>query len=123
MVVADREGWFRVVDRVKEIIKYKGHQVAPAGLEAILLAHPAVADAAVSGCPDEEAGEIPTAFVVLGQPATADRADVVRCRAGRAAREDPPGGVRRPDIPKSPSGKILRRLLGRARASSPGPAR
>ena len=69
MVIADREGWFRVIDRVKELIKYKGSQVAPAALEAILLAHPAVADAAVIGRPDEEAGEIPTAFVVLRQPA------------------------------------------------------
>ena len=69
VVVADREGWFQVVDRVKELIKYKGSQVAPAALEAILLAHPAVADAAVIGRPDEEAGEIPTAVVVLRQPA------------------------------------------------------
>ena len=69
VVVADREGWFTVVDRVKELIKYKGSQVAPAALEAILLAHPAVADAGVIGRPDEEAGEIPTAVVVLRQPA------------------------------------------------------
>lgn len=110
VVVADREGWFRVIDRVKEIIKYKGHQVAPAGLEAILVAHPAVADAAVAGCPDEEAGEIPTAFVVLGQPATA--IELMSYVAGRVA---PHEKIRRvefvTDIPKSPSGKILRRLL------------
>jgi acyl-CoA synthetase (AMP-forming)/AMP-acid ligase II len=82
VVAADREGWFQIVDRVKELIKYKGSQVAPAALEAILLAHPAVADAAVIGRPDEEAGE----------------------------------------IPKSPSGKILRReLAGRDQAAAPPP--
>lgn len=71
VVIADRDGWFRVIDRVKELIKYKGSQVAPTALEAILLTHRAVADAAVIGSPDEEAGEIPTAFVVLRHPATA----------------------------------------------------
>src|SRR5207248_11482990 len=62
---ADEEGHFFIVDRVKELIKYKGFQVAPAELEAVLLTHPAVADAAVIPSRDEEAGEIPKAFVVL----------------------------------------------------------
>jgi acyl-CoA synthetase (AMP-forming)/AMP-acid ligase II len=128
VVVADREGWFRIVDRVKELIKYKGSQVAPATLEAILLAHPAVADAAVIGRPDEEAGEIPTAVVVLRQP-VADTGPVAReLMAYVADRVAPHEKIRRvefaTEIPKSPSGKILRRLLdGRDRAATaPVPA-
>ena len=62
--VVDEDGWFTIVDRVKELIKYKGFQVAPAELEAILITHPQVADCAVIGMPDERAGEIPKAFVV-----------------------------------------------------------
>jgi acyl-CoA synthetase (AMP-forming)/AMP-acid ligase II len=129
VVIADREGWFTIVDRVKELIKYKGHQVAPAILEAILLAHPAVADAAVIGRPDEEAGEIPTAVVVLRQP-TADPRPIGReLTAYVAARVAPHEKIRRvefaTEIPKSSSGKILRRLLtgaGQQAASSRPPA-
>src|SRR5437762_8251278 len=64
----DEDGYFYIVDRVKELIKYKGLQVAPAELEAILLGHPAIADAAVIPSSDEEAGEVPKAFVVLKAP-------------------------------------------------------
>jgi acyl-CoA synthetase (AMP-forming)/AMP-acid ligase II len=127
VVVADQEGWFTVVDRVKELIKYKGSQVAPAALEAILLEHRAVADAAVIGRPDEEAGEIPTAVVVLRQPA-ADRGSAVReLMAYVADRVAPHEKIRRVEfvthIPKSPSGKILRRLLtGRDQAAASSPS-
>src|SRR5262249_17469269 len=107
---ADDDGWLYVVDRLKELIKYKGYQVAPAELEAVLLAHPAVADAAVVPSPDERAGEVPKAFVVLKTAATAD--DLVAFVAARVA---PYKKVRRVEfveqIPKSPSGKILRRIL------------
>jgi acyl-CoA synthetase (AMP-forming)/AMP-acid ligase II len=118
VVVADREGWFTVVDRVKELIKYKGSQVAPAALEAILLTHPAVADAAVIGRSDEDAGEIPTAVVVLRQPAARGTEPVAReLMAYVAARVAPHEKIRRvefaTEIPKSPSGKILRRELAR----------
>ena len=61
----DDDGFFYIVDRVKELIKYKGYQVAPAELEALLLSHESIADAAVIPSPNEEAGEIPKAFVVL----------------------------------------------------------
>ena len=64
VAVVDEDGWFTIVDRVKELIKYKGFQVAPAELEAILITHPQVADCAVIGIPDDEAGELPKAFVV-----------------------------------------------------------
>jgi acyl-CoA synthetase (AMP-forming)/AMP-acid ligase II len=110
LVIADDAGRFRIVGRCKEIIKYKGHQVAPAALEAILLRHPAVADAAVIGCPDDEAGEVPTAFVVTGQPVSAD--DLMAFVARQVA---PHEKIRRlkfiDEIPRSPAGKILRRAL------------
>jgi acyl-CoA synthetase (AMP-forming)/AMP-acid ligase II len=61
----DGDGYFFIVDRTKELIKYKGLQVAPAELEALLVTHPAVLDAAVVRRADEEAGEVPKAFVVL----------------------------------------------------------
>jgi len=131
LAVADSEGWFTIVGRVKELIKYKGSQVAPAALEAILLSHPAVADAAVIGRPDEEAGEIPTAVVVLRQPA-ADTAVVGRelmaYVADRVAPHEKIRGVEFVSgIPKSPSGKIMRQLLnGRDTAAAapwlPAPA-
>jgi acyl-CoA synthetase (AMP-forming)/AMP-acid ligase II len=107
---ADEDGFFSVVDRLKELIKYKGYQVAPAELEAILLTHPAVADAAVIPSPDEEAGEVPKAFVVLKDEASAE--ELMLYVANRVA---PHKKVRRVEfieaIPKSPSGKILRRVL------------
>ena len=109
---ADEDGWFFLVDRLKELIKVKGFQVAPAELEALLLEHPAVADAAVVGSPDEESGEVPKAFVV---PAGGGELDVEELRAFVAARVATYKQVRRveilDEIPKSASGKILRRVL------------
>jgi acyl-CoA synthetase (AMP-forming)/AMP-acid ligase II len=107
---ADKEGHFFIVDRAKELIKYKGFQVPPAELEALLLTHPAVADAAVIPCQDDEAGEIPKAFVVLKGDATA--AELMDFVAERVA---PHKKIRLLEfidkIPKSASGKILRRVL------------
>jgi len=106
----DDDGYFFVVDRVKELIKYKGFQVAPAELEAMLLSNPAIADAAVIGSPDEEAGEIPKAFVVTRSPITPD--EIIAYVAERVA---PHKKIRKVEIvdqiAKSASGKILRRLL------------
>ena len=81
----DDEGFVTIVDRLKELIKYKGFQVAPAELEAFLLTHPAIADAAVIGVPDVEAGEIPRAFVVLkpGQQVSAE--DITKFMEGHVA--------------------------------------
>jgi 4-coumarate--CoA ligase len=112
IVTVDADGVFRVVDRVKELIKYKGYQVPPAELEALLLSHPRIADAAVVGLPDEEAGEIPKAFVVPapGQELTED--EVIAFVAGHVA---PYKKVRTVEfieaVPKSASGKILRKDL------------
>lgn len=117
---ADEDGHFFIVDRMKELIKYKGFQVAPAELEAVLLSHPAIADAAVIPCADEEAGEVPKAFVVLKGEATAE--EIMDFVAERLA---PHKKIRFVEfiaqIPKSASGKILRRVLvekERAKAAS-----
>ena len=119
IVRADADGWFYVTDRVKELIKYKGYQVAPAELEAILLTHPAVADAAVIRRPDALAGEIPKAFVVLRAPASAQ--ELMAWVAGRVASYKRVRQVEFIDsIPKSPAGKILRRLLVERDASVEG---
>jgi len=106
----DDDGYFHVVDRVKELIKYKGQQVAPAELEAVLLSHPAVADAAVVPVPDEEAGEVPKAFVVATAELSAR--EVMDYVASRVAPHKKVRAVEFVDhVPKSLSGKILRRML------------
>jgi acyl-CoA synthetase (AMP-forming)/AMP-acid ligase II len=106
----DEQGYVFIVDRVKELIKYKGLQVAPAELEAVLLSHPKVADVAVVRFPDEEAGEVPKAFVVARDPV--DPGELLAYVAERVA---PHKKVRQvefvDEIPKAASGKILRRLL------------
>jgi acyl-CoA synthetase (AMP-forming)/AMP-acid ligase II len=110
IVSRDADGWFRVVDRRKELIKYNGYQVAPAELEDVLLSHPAVADAAVVASPDERTGEVPKAFVVQRSPVSAE--ELLRFVADRVS---PYKKIRLlqfvAEIPKSPSGKILRRVL------------
>jgi acyl-CoA synthetase (AMP-forming)/AMP-acid ligase II len=106
----DEHGCFFIVDRLKELIKYKGMQVAPAELEAVLLGHPAIADAAVIPLADEEAGQVPKAFVVLKGELTP--ADILEYVAARVAPYKKLRSVEVIDhIPKSPSGKILRRIL------------
>ena len=107
---ADEDGYFYIVDRLKELIKYKGMQVAPAELEALLLTHPAIADAAVIPVPDEEAGEVPKAFVVKRGEVTEE--EIKAFIAGRVAPYKKIRIIEMVDqIPKSPSGKILRRIL------------
>lgn len=109
IAVVDDEGYFTIVDRVKELIKYKGYQVPPAELEALLLEHEQISDAGVIGRPDEEAGEIPVAFVV------ADGLEPDAVLSYVADRVAPYKKLRAvefvDEIPKSASGKILRREL------------
>ena len=108
----DPDGDFWVVDRVKELIKYKGLQVAPAELEALLLQHPAVADCAVYPQADDEAGEIPKAAVVLKRDATATAEELLQFVQARVSPHKRVRALRFVDaIPKSASGKILRRVL------------
>lgn len=107
---ADEHGCFFIVDRVKELIKYKGLQIAPAELEAVLLSHPAIADAAVVPFPHEEAGQIPKGFVVLKGEATPEQ--IMAYVAERVAPYKKLRSLEIIDqIPKSASGKILRRVL------------
>jgi len=108
----DDAGHLFVVDRLKELIKYKGFQVPPAELEALLLTHPAIADAAVIGIPDEEAGEIPAAYVVLKADQQATAEEIQEFVAERVASYKKVRKLTFIDaIPKSASGKILRRML------------
>ncbi|KAF5974698.1 phenylacetyl ligase [Fusarium coicis] len=108
---------FVVVDRVKELIKVKGHQVAPAELESHLLTHPAVSDCAVIQIPDTRAGEVPKAFVVKANQTSQSDEDIARdieryVAEHKARYKWLKGGVEFIDvIPKSPTGKILRRKL------------
>ena len=109
--IIDSDGYMFVVDRLKELIKYKGFQVAPAELEATLVAHPGISDAAVIGVPDPEAGELPMAFVVTADPApTVDEIKAYLMETLSSYKQ-----VHKvefvDEIPKSASGKILRRLL------------
>lgn len=109
----DNDGYFFIVDRVKELIKYKGFQVPPAELEAVLLSHPKIKDAAVTSIPDVTAGELPMAFVVKQQGVSLTEEEVLSFVAGLVSPQKRlRGGVRFVDaIPKTASGKILRRLL------------
>jgi len=106
------EGYVTIVDRVKELIKYKGYQVPPAELEALLLSHPLIADAAVIGVREADGEEVPKAFVVVQPGATLSADDVITFVADRVA---PHKKVRRvaflQAIPKSAAGKILRKDL------------
>ena len=113
IATVDEAGRFRVVDRLKELIKYKGYQVPPAELEGILLTHPQIADACVVPVRDEEAGEVPKAFVVAARRAGAGSpAEVMAFVAGRVAPHMQMRACELIDaIPKSPSGKLLRRVL------------
>jgi acyl-CoA synthetase (AMP-forming)/AMP-acid ligase II len=106
----DDDGYLTLVDRLKEMIKVKGFQVAPAELEALLLEHPLIADAAVIPVADDDAGEVPKAVVVARGPLTAD--EVIAFVHPRVAHYKRVRVVEFTDrIPKSPSGKILRRVL------------
>ncbi|MDX6586589.1 MAG: hypothetical protein QOI31_1062 [Solirubrobacterales bacterium] len=108
----DSDGFYFIVDRLKELIKYKGFQVPPAELEAILINHPDVADCAVIGVPDEEAGEIPKAFIVPAADTDLDRDALMAHVAEQVSPQKKVRLVEEIDeIPKSASGKILRRVL------------
>jgi len=108
----DDEGYFYILDRKKETIKYKGYTIAPAEVEAVLYEHPAVRECAVVGKPDDLVGEIPKAFVVLKSENAADEKDILDFCAERIA---PYKRIRQvefiDEIPKTPVGKLLRRVL------------
>ena len=112
IAIIDEYGHMSIVDRMKELIKFKGFQVAPAELEALLITHPKIADVAVIGIPDDEAGEIPKAFVTEA-PGASITLEEIQALVGdnlvsyKQIREFEVIEV----IPKSASGKILRKDL------------
>jgi acyl-CoA synthetase (AMP-forming)/AMP-acid ligase II len=128
VVVVNAAGWYEVVDRVKELIKYKGFQVPPAELEALLLQHPEVVDAGVIGIYDKaQATELPRAYIVARERLDARREAALRTHvaewvAGKVANHKKlRGGVVVVEaIPKSAAGKILRKEL-RALAEAEAP--
>ncbi|EDV24420.1 uncharacterized protein TRIADDRAFT_56201 [Trichoplax adhaerens] len=108
----DKEGDFFIVDRLKELIKYKGFQVPPAELEELLLTHPKIADVAVIGIPDIDAGELPKAFVVKRANDVTEEEVIAFVASEVSPHKKLRGGVEFIEsIPKSASGKILRRQL------------
>jgi acyl-CoA synthetase (AMP-forming)/AMP-acid ligase II len=110
LVVVDDDGQVFIVDRLKELIKVNAYQVAPAELEALLVTHPAIADAAVVARPDDARGEVPVAVVVAREALDAD--ELMAWVAGRVAPHKRIRAVRfAAAIPRTPSGKILRRVL------------
>lgn len=112
LAVVDRDGHFFIRDRLKELIKVSGFQVAPAEVEAEILAHPDVADVAVLGLPDAETGERVVAFVVPQPGCTVTAEALAAFLEDRLARFKRPAELRAVTaIPKSASGKILRRVL------------
>ncbi len=108
----DEKGYVVLQDRKKEMIKFKGFGIAPAEIEALLFEHPAVADVAVIGKPDDEAGEIPKAYVVLKKNADITIEDLLAFANGKLAKYKSLGEIEFIEsIPKTASGKILRRVL------------
>ena len=108
----DSEGYVWILDRKKELIKYKGFQVPPAELEGLLLQHPDINDAAVIGKVDQDSGEIPKAYVVKSLDSNLPESDVFEFISGKVATYNEIRGVEFIDsVPKNPSGKILRRVL------------
>jgi acyl-CoA synthetase (AMP-forming)/AMP-acid ligase II len=106
----DAEGWVRLTDRSKEMIKVRGFQVAPAEVEAVLHGHPAVTDCAVFGVPDPVDGEAVVAVVAVGRPV--DAAELLGLVGERLASYKRPRRVEFvSEIPRLPSGKVLRRVL------------
>ncbi|PON41798.1 4-coumarate-CoA ligase [Parasponia andersonii] len=114
IVFFDQDGFLHIIDRLKEIIKYKGFQIAPADLEAVLISHPEIQDVAVAAVKDENSGEIPVAFVVKKHGSSLSQEAVMDYVAGQVA---PYKKIRKVvfthSIPKSAAGKILRRELGK----------
>jgi acyl-coenzyme A synthetase/AMP-(fatty) acid ligase len=106
----DAEGYLTIVDRLKDMLKFRGYTVSPNAVEERLLRHPAVREVVVVGRPDEREGEVPVAFVVRGGALGAE--ELIRhCREGLAPYEVPREIVFVDAIPKNAVGKPLRRVL------------
>jgi long-chain acyl-CoA synthetase len=111
----DAEGYFTIVDRLKDLIIVSGANVYPSEVEEVLLAHPSVAEAAVIGAPDERRGEVPKAFVVPHEGMTVDTDAVLgHCRANLSSYKVPVAIEVRTELPRTMIGKVLRRELAAA---------
>jgi long-chain acyl-CoA synthetase len=121
IVQCDEEGYVTILDRKKEMIKYKGYQIAPAELEALLMEHPSVLDSAVIPKRDAESGEVPKAFILLRPDKAATVEELMSFVEERVAPYKKVREIEFVDaIPKTPSGKILRReLIEQERAKTP----
>lgn len=114
VAVVDEYGYFRVIDRAKDMIITGGYNVYPAEIERVLGAHPSVAMVAVGGVPDGVKGEVARAYVVLRSGATLTEPEVIDfCRQHLAAYKLPRSVSFVPDLPKTSSGKIMRRELSK----------
>ncbi|XP_066949077.1 uncharacterized protein [Macrobrachium rosenbergii] len=120
VAICDEDGYFSVVDRIKELIKVKGLQVAPSELEEILLEHPGVADVGIIGVPDARAGEVPRAYIVPRRKTLSEK-EVQSFLENRVApHKKLAGGVKFVDaLPKSTTGKLLRRELKKMAENEP----
>jgi long-chain acyl-CoA synthetase len=108
----DEDGYFYIVDRKKDLLKYKGYSVFPRDIEEVLYEHPAIKDCAVVGKPDESVGELPVAFVVLKDGASATKEQLMEFVAERVAPYKKIKDVIFKDVlPISLAGKVLRRVL------------
>ena len=106
------DGWVHITDRLKEMIKVNGFQVAPAEVEAVLIDHPGVVDCAVFGVPDDRTGEAVIAAVVVAPGVELDQTKLQdRVVTALAKYKRPTHVVVREAIPRTPSGKVLRRVL------------
>jgi fatty-acyl-CoA synthase len=128
LVRRDVDGFFTIVDRIKDIYISGGEGVAPAEVEAVLMGHPAVADIAVVGVPDERWGEAGAAWVVVHRGRVTDAAELVEFASASLARYKVPREVHFvEELPRSTAGKVLRRVLAErvvaaAAGSADGPA-
>jgi len=112
----DEEGYFRIVDRRKDMIIVGGRNVYPREIEEVLMAQPAVAEAAVVGEPDEQYGEVPRAYVVLKAGASATAEELLAyCRENLSRYKIPVAIEFRTELPRTFIGKVLRRVLAEDR--------
>jgi fatty-acyl-CoA synthase len=112
LVERDAEGYFRVIDRIKDVFITGGESVAPAEIEAVLLEHPAVAEACVVGVPDDTWGEVPVAWVVRGRGEFIDDEELIaHCRASLARFKTPTAVRFVASLPRTSSSKVMRRAL------------
>jgi len=121
IAICDDDNYFYIVDRLKELIKVRGFQVAPSELEDLLRKHPGVLDVAVIGVPDERAGELPRAFIVPKDKGSLTEEDIHKYVDTKVSpHKKLKGGVEFVQIiPKAASGKILRRELKKAYMENP----